>query len=61
LLIKSADGNPRLNPVLRAANRAALDMLKFAAEFGLTPAARVHIVAGVYGGCGAAKFDGLLA
>src|SRR5262245_18178355 len=59
LLIKSADGNPRQNPLVRLAHNAAGDMLRFAAEFGLTPAARAHLASGVYSG-GPGKFDGLL-
>src|SRR5262245_3271377 len=59
LLIRSADGNPRQNPLVRMAHNAAADMLRFAAEFGLTPSARARIAAGVYSG-GPGKFDGLL-
>jgi P27 family predicted phage terminase small subunit len=60
LLIKSADGNPRQNPLVRVARDAALDMLRYASEFGLTPAARAHLSSGVYVG-GPGRFDGLLA
>jgi len=45
---------------MRVARDAALDMLRFASEFWLTPAARAHIASGVYG-AGLSKFDGLLA
>jgi P27 family predicted phage terminase small subunit len=62
LLIRSALGDPRSNPLIRVANAAAADMIRFSAEFGLTPAARSRIRAGVAwrdGGNG--KFEGLLA
>ena len=61
LLDKSADGTPRQNPLVRVARNAASDMLRYASEFGMTPAARAHIATGVYGGGGPGKFDGLLA
>jgi P27 family predicted phage terminase small subunit len=47
LIIKSVDGNPRRNPLLKIAADAANQMLTFAAEFGLTPVARNRIAAGV--------------
>jgi phage terminase small subunit len=48
------------NPLVKIARGAAADMLRFAAEFGLTPVARSRLsVAGRLSGPG--KFDGLLA
>lgn len=43
LMIKSAGGTPIQNPIVGVANRAAADMLRYASEFGLTPAARTRL------------------
>ena len=40
-------GSPIINPVLKVARISALDMLRFAAEFGFSPAARTRISAGI--------------
>jgi P27 family predicted phage terminase small subunit len=61
LIVKSRAGAAMQNPIVLTARQAANDMLRFAAEFGLTPAARAHIAAGVYNSPTASKFDGLLA
>jgi P27 family predicted phage terminase small subunit len=60
ILIKAADGNARINPLLKAANAAAEDMVKFASEFGMSPAARARVAQGIAWREGAGKFDGLL-
>jgi P27 family predicted phage terminase small subunit len=61
LLVKSADGNARQNPLIRLSRNAASDMLRFASEFGLTPAARTHIATGIAAGIyDGGEFDGLL-
>jgi P27 family predicted phage terminase small subunit len=44
-LIKDKDGYVRTNPAVRVQNQAARAMLLYAREFGLTPAARVHLTA----------------
>jgi P27 family predicted phage terminase small subunit len=44
-LIKDRDDYVRTNPAVRIQRDAARTMLAFAREFGLTPAARVHLVA----------------
>ena len=59
LLIKTMDGNARINPLVRVVGKAAEDMVRFASEFGLTPAARSRIATGQPPG--PLKFDGLLA
>jgi len=59
LLVKSSDGNARRNPLIKIAGDAASDMLRAAAEFGLTPVARSRISAGM-GSQPLGKFDGLL-
>jgi P27 family predicted phage terminase small subunit len=62
LMIKSGkNGTPMQNPVFLTARQAAKDMVCYAAEFGLSPAARARIAAGVYQEKTASKFDGLLA
>lgn len=43
LLIKTTNGNAIQNPLLGIANKAAADMVRFAAEFGLTPSARARL------------------
>lgn len=43
LLIKTTNGNAIQNPLLGIANKAANDMVRFAAEFGMTPSARARI------------------
>jgi P27 family predicted phage terminase small subunit len=40
LLIKTAAGSAMYNPVIGIARKAAQDMVRIAAEFGLSPAAR---------------------
>jgi P27 family predicted phage terminase small subunit len=62
LLVKGALGDARANPLIRIANNAACDMIRYSAEFGLTPAARSRVRAGVaWRESGPGKFDGLLA
>jgi P27 family predicted phage terminase small subunit len=62
LLIKTAAGDPRRNPVLKIARDAATDMLKFSGEFGLTPVARARLGAAGWEPTGApGKFDGYIA
>ena len=43
LLVKTTNGNAIQNPLLGIANKAASDMVRFAAEFGMTPSARARI------------------
>ena len=43
LLIKSSDGNPRRNPLVKIAADAAADMVSLAGEFGMTPVARSRL------------------
>ncbi|WP_321941651.1 phage terminase small subunit P27 family [Paraburkholderia tropica] len=49
LMIKTTNGNAIQNPLVGTANRAMLDVVKFASEFGMTPAARARIEAGPNG------------
>lgn len=43
LMIKTSNGNAIQNPLVGTANKAAADMVRFAAEFGMTPSARSRI------------------
>ncbi len=62
LLIRSTDGNPRRNPLVKIAADAADDMVQYASMFGMTPVARSRIAAGVGGQPPVgSKFRGLLA
>lgn len=46
LLVKTTNGNAIQNPLVGTANKAMSDMVRFAAEFGMTPSARSRIEAG---------------
>jgi P27 family predicted phage terminase small subunit len=59
LMIKRQDGNAARNPLVKIAADAASNMVRYAAEFGFSPAARARIAAGVYAEP-AGKWDGLL-
>ncbi len=59
LMIKTTKGNAIQNPMVGTANKAASDMVKYAAEFGLTPAARARLALGPVNPP-KSKFDGLL-
>lgn len=45
LMIKTSNGNAIQNPLVGTANKAASDMMRYAAEFGMTPSARTRIEA----------------
>jgi P27 family predicted phage terminase small subunit len=45
LLIKTTNGNAIQNPLVGTANKALSDMVRYAAEFGMTPSARSRIQA----------------
>jgi P27 family predicted phage terminase small subunit len=45
LMIKTSNGNAIQNPLVGTANKAAADMVRYAAEFGMTPSARSRIAA----------------
>ena len=61
LLVKSKYGDALANPLTSIARKHAGDMVRYAAEFGLTPAARSRISAGIHGDNSQSKFAGLLA
>ena len=60
LLIRSAVGDPRINPLLRVVHEAADSMLKFAGELGCTAIARARLASAGYTPPERGKFDGLL-
>lgn len=45
LIIKTISGNMIQNPLVGVANKAMSDMMRYAAEFGMTPSARSRISA----------------
>lgn len=45
LLVSTTNGNAIQNPLVGIANKAAADMVRYAAEFGMTPSARSRIKA----------------
>lgn len=45
LMIKTTNGNAIQNPLVGTANKAMQDMIRYAAEFGFTPASRSRISA----------------
>jgi len=59
LMIKTSNGNAIQNPLVGTANKAAGDMMRYAAEFGMTPSARVRLAVEASPDRGS-KFDGLL-
>ena len=61
LILKGRSGNAVENPLAITAHKAAMAMVRYASEFGLTPAARSRISAADAIGTTAKKFDGLLA
>ena len=58
-VIKTKYGDAAANPLVSIARKHAADMVRYAAEFGLSPAARSRIAAGI-GPQPPRKFDGLL-
>ena len=61
MLIKGRYGDSIVNPLVSIVRKHASDVVRFAAEFGLTPAARSRISAGIRGENPQSKFAGLLA
>lgn len=49
LMIKTSGGNAIQNPLVGIANKAQADMVRYAAEFGMTPSARTRLQAGASG------------
>jgi P27 family predicted phage terminase small subunit len=60
LMIKTKNGAAIQNPLFLTAKQAASDMVRYAAEFGLTPAARSRITAANAIAGAPSKFDELI-
>lgn len=43
LLVRTTNGNAIQNPLIGIANKAKADMVRYAAEFGMTPSARSRV------------------
>lgn len=61
MIIKTKYGDAAMNPLVTIVRKHAGDVVRYAAEFGLTPAARSRISAGIHGDNSQNKFAGLLA
>jgi P27 family predicted phage terminase small subunit len=59
LTIKTAEGHPWFNPLVRIASQAMDDMRRIGAESGLTPNGRLRL-SGIKPPSQPSKFDGLL-
>lgn len=59
LVSKTSNGNLVQNPLVGTANKAAQDLMKYAAEFGMTPSARTRLSVNP-GDKKKSKFAGLL-
>ena len=60
MIIKTKYGDAAVNPLVSIARKHASDVIRYAAEFGLTPVARTRLAAGGFGPSSPSKFDGLL-
>lgn len=61
LVIEKRGKLDRVNPLIALAERSAAQMVRYASEFGLTPASRSRITSGIGEPRPPTKFDGLLA
>jgi P27 family predicted phage terminase small subunit len=60
LLVRTRSGDAAQNPLVAIERKAISDMVRYAGEFGMTPAARARIAAGPNPPSGGSKFDGLI-
>ena len=60
MIMKTKYGDAAMNPLVSIARKHAGDVIRYAAEFGLTPVARTRLAAGGYVPPSHGKFDGLL-
>jgi P27 family predicted phage terminase small subunit len=60
MIIKTKYGDAAMNPLVSIVRKHAGDVIRYAAEFGLTPVARTRVAAGGFGSATPSKFDGLL-
>ncbi len=61
MIIKTKYGDAAINPLVSIVRKHAGDVVRYAAEFGLTPAARSRISSGIHGDNSQSKFAGLIA
>jgi P27 family predicted phage terminase small subunit len=61
LLIRRRDGSVGRNPIVKMSSHAAQQMIAAAGHFGMSPAARARIAAGIGYEPPPSKFDGLFA
>jgi P27 family predicted phage terminase small subunit len=61
LVVEGSAENMVVNPILKVAVQAARDVIRFGSEFGLTPAARVRVRAGIDPPRPPSKFGDLIA
>jgi P27 family predicted phage terminase small subunit len=61
MIIKTKYGDAAVNPLVSIVRKHAGDVVRYAAEFGLTPAARSRISSGIHGDNSQSKFAGLIA
>lgn len=59
-LVRTKYGDAIPNPLISIARKHAVDMVRYAGEFGLTPIARARLGAAGYGPSASSKFSGLL-
>ncbi len=60
LMIKTRSGDAAQNPLVSIERKAISDMMRYAGEFGFTPAARARIAGGLTPPPGPSKWDGLI-
>jgi P27 family predicted phage terminase small subunit len=59
MIIKTKYGDAAMNPLVSIVRKHAGDVVRYAAEFGLTPVARTRLAAGGSAPSSPGKFDGL--
>jgi P27 family predicted phage terminase small subunit len=59
LMIRTVSGEAKENPLVRTSREAAAAMVRYAAEFGLTPVSRARLAAGTFQ-TAVSKFEGLI-
>jgi P27 family predicted phage terminase small subunit len=57
LIVRTKSGNVIQNPLVGTANKAMADMVRYAAEFGLTPSARTRVSGGDPGSASENEWD----
>jgi len=60
MIIKTKFADAAMNPLVSIARKHAGDVIRYSAEFGLTPVARTRLAVGGYVPASPGKFEGLL-